>query len=524
MAQRNGHVLIEWAPTSSADPNLTAQRGSYWNCRNANGETRRLNPDRLAQRMSTLRAFVHRCLAPCIFLFCASLGPRVAYADENKMLILPTVIAPAKQCDADLKTAPPEPSTLQLARRIDTLLSDSVQDLDLSLEIAPQARAADEERKPSIPEEALVAMAESRWVVSPRLIVDGGKRQLRLVAVAPGSRVLAARIQEIEPTNVDVRAVVMLGDLVRSQSKGTAALGSIREPNHAAQGQPSVAARSEGRGVLAISSALLGGFTGYWLQRASGSADPRVTYPLTALGAGIGLGASMLVADEWDITTDDSWILTAGIGWPAASGYLLARGYDVQPASDRYIYALLGAGTGLTLASASISLHQSTPGGALMVHSGGAVGTFFGALTEWAWYGKTDFSPSKGMGVGAGLGVLAAGVLATQIDTSSTRVLFIDLGASLGALSGAALSSWLLFVQEGDLPALNKNRAWLGAVGAGTLIGGTVGWMATRHMSSSTQPNRMAVNYFPYFSLTSDPTVKNSSSSSGWVAGLNGTW
>jgi len=477
--------------------------------------------------MSTLRASVVHCLSLCIFLFCASLGPRVAYADENKMLILPTVIVPAKQCEADLKTAaPPEPATLQLARRIDTLLSDSVQDLDLSLEIAPQARAVDEERKPLISEESLVAMAESRWIVSPRLMVDGSKRQLRLVAVAPGSHILATRIQEIEPTNVDVRAVVMLAELVRSQTKGPSAISSNREPSHVSQGQPAAAARSEGRGVLAISSFLLGGFTGYGLQLASGSADPRVTYPLMALGAGIGLGASMLVADEWDITTDDSWILTAGIGWPAASGYLLARGYNAQPASDRYIFALLGAGSGLTLASASISLHKSTPGGAVMVHSGGAVGTFFGALTEWAWYGKTDFSPNKGMGAGAGLGVLAAGVLATQVDTSSTRVLFIDLGASLGALSGAALSSWLLFVKQGDLPELNKNRAWLGAVGTGTLIGGAVGWMATRHMTPSAPSNATAINYFPYFSLTNDPTVKNSNSqsSSGWIAGLTGTW
>lgn len=475
--------------------------------------------------MSSFKACFFRCLVPCLFLFCASLGPRVAYANESKMLILPTVIAPAKQCETDQKpTAILEPATLQLARRIDTLLSDSVQDLDLSLEIAPLARAVDEERKPSIPEESLVAMAESRWVVLPRLIIDGSKRQLRLVAVAPGSRVLATRIQEIEPTNVDVRAVVMLGELVRSQSKEASAIGPNREPSHAPQGQPAVAVRSEGRGVLAISSALLGGFTGYWLQRASGSDDARVTYPLTALGAGIGLGASMLVADEWDISIDDSWILTAGIGWPAASGYLLARGYNVQPASDRYIYALLGAGSGLTLASASISLHKSTPGGSVMVHSGGAIGTFFGALTEWAWYGKTDFSPNKGMGAGSGLGVLAAGVLATQVDASSTRVLFIDLGASLGALSGAALASPLLFVEKGALLPQNKYRAWLGAVGTGTLIGGAVGWMATRHMTNSAQNSPTAVTYLPFFNLTSDPTATKATSSNGWVAGLSGTW
>jgi hypothetical protein len=439
------------------------------------------------------------------------------------MLILPTAVTRAKQCEPEAKSAARvEPQILLLARQVDTLLSDSVQDLDLSLEIAPSTRPADEERKATMPDEALIKLADSRWVVAPSLLVDGNKLQLRLVAVAPGSRVLAMRTQEIEPANIDVRAVVMLGELVRSQSKDSLATAP-HEPNQGLPGQSATRARSEGRGVLAISSAVLGGFTGYWLQRASGSDDARVTYPLTALGAGIGLGASMLVADEWDITLDDSWILAAGIGWPSASGFLLAKGYDAQPASDRYIYALAGAGAGLTLASASISLHRSTPGGAIMVHSGGVFGTFLGALTEWTWYGKTDYAPNKGMGMGAGLGVLAAGVVATQLDASSTRVLFIDLAASLGALSGAALASPLLFVENGDLP-LNRNRAWLAAVGTGTLVGGGIGWLTTRHMSPSAQNRSATVSYMPFFNLASDPTATTPSATKGWVAGVSGTW
>lgn len=457
------------------------------------------------------------------FLACASLVPRAAFADDNKMLILPTVVTRAKECEPEPKATPRvDPATLVLARQVDTLLSDSVQDLDLSLEIAPPTRAADEERSTPVSDEALTKLADSRWVVAPSLVVDGRHLQLRLVAVAPGSRVLAVRTQEVEPQNIDVRAVVMLGELVRSQSR-TPQTDSRREFEQEPRGQSATPVRSEGRGVLAISSALLGGFTGYSLQRAGGSSDARVTYPLTALGAGIGLGASMLVADEWDVTLDDSWILAAGIGWPSASGYFLAKGYDAQPTTDRYIYTLAGAGVGLTLASASISLHRSTPGGAIMVHSGGVFGTFLGALTEWTRYGRTDYSPNKGMGWGAGIGVLAAGVVATQIDASSTRVLFIDLAASLGALSGAALASPLLFVEKGDLP-LNRNRAWLAAVGTGTLIGGGIGWLATRNMAPATPSRKTTVSYMPFFNLTSDPTVSNPAATRGWVAGVSGTW
>jgi hypothetical protein len=482
---------------------------------------------RLGERVLSSR---NACI-PTLLCACAALVPRGALADENKMLILPTTVR-SKQCETEQRLSTrPDPAMLLLARRVDTLLSDSVQDLDLSLEIAPPTRP-DDDRKPSISEEALVKMADSRWVVAPTLVVDGSKLELRLVTVAPGSRVLATRAQEIDLANVDVRAVVMLGELVRAQSRTSAALHSSN-PNEEPQGQTPTPVRSEGRGVLAISSALFGGFTGYWLQRAGGSDDARVTYPITALGAGIGLGASMLFADEWDITLDDAWILTAGMGWPAASGYFLAKGYDTRPswcqtgedcASGRYIYALAGAGIGLSLASASISLHKSTPGGAVMVHSGGAFGTFLGALTEWTRYGNTDFTPSKGMGAGAGIGVLAAGVLATQLDTSSTRVLFIDLAASLGALSGAALASPLLFVEKGTTLPVNRNRAWLVAVGTGTLVGGGIGWLATRHMSAPTQQKRSTVSYMPYFNFTSDPTAPNPNASRGWVAGLTGTW
>jgi hypothetical protein len=275
--------------------------------------------------------------------------------------------------------------------------------------------------------------------------------------------------------------------------------------------------------VLAVSTALLGGFTGYWLQRASGSNDPRVTYPLAALGAGIGLGASMLAADEWDISVDDAWTLNAGIAWPTASGFLIARGRNVQPPTDRYIYGLLGAGTGLTLASVSISMHKATPGSVAMVHSGGAFGTFLGALTEWTWHGSTELPPNTGMGVGAGVGVLAAGIAATQIDTTSTRVLFIDLAASLGALSGAAAASFLHGVDTGKLP-LNQNRTWLVTVGSGTLLGGGVGWLLTRNMSPRNTETRQSLNYMPYVGLSSSSSNPAPSRSDGWVAGVTGTW
>jgi hypothetical protein len=365
-------------------------------------------------------------------------------------------------------------------------------------------------------------------VVSPRLVVNGTSVELKLVSIAPGSRIVASRTQRVDRRNIDVRSVVMLGDLVQSYRHGGTSAPSLHAPP-AGVSPAAPPVRSEGRGVLAVSSVLLGGFTGYWLQRASGSNDPRVSYPLAALGAGIGLGASMLAADEWDVTLDDAWILTAGMSWPTASGFLIAEGRNV-PASDRYVYGLLGAGSGLTLASLSISLHHSSPGSAIMAHSGGAFGLFLGALSEWTYHGNTDSTPYLGMGIGAGIGVLGAGLVATQVDTTSTRMLFIDLAASLGALSGAAIASSLLVADTGKLPLdesrnNNQNRTWLVTIGSGTLIGGGIGWLLTRNMTPQHAEKRTAFSYYPYVGLSpASGSGRNSTQNNGWVAGLGGTW
>jgi hypothetical protein len=82
------------------------------------------------------------------------------------------------------------------------------------------------------------------------------------------------------------------------------------------------------------------------------------------------------------------------------------------------------------------------------------------------------------MGYGAALGTLGAGVLATQIDLRASRVLLIDLGATLGALTGAAAASPLLLVNEAE--SKPRTRLWLGSIFAGSLLGAGVGWWTTR--------------------------------------------
>jgi hypothetical protein len=122
------------------------------------------------------------------------------------------------------------------------------------------------------------------------------------------------------------------------------------------------------------------------------------------------------------------------------------------------------------------------------------------------------------MGFGAAAGVLAAGVLATQYELPPSRVLLIDLGASLGALTGAAAASPLLIVD--DQPSKGRDRAWLGSVALGTLIGGAAGWYFTRSTKTadSAPPARPSVGVV---GMSSTPDGRLAPV---FGAGVSGSW
>jgi hypothetical protein len=431
----------------------------------------------------------------------------LAFAGPNDAILLPTAV-PDK---AELALHPENAEQLlKLARQVDSILSEAVQDLGLTLTVSDRTRDA-------LPtDDMLVERAAESWIVSPRVSLEGSGVRLRIVAVAPGQNVLRERTLRFDPQELEVRANVMMRDVVHSLGPhpDVAAPHALPEPV-----LDSEAPRSQGRAVLALNAAVVGGYVGFSLQHASGSTDARLTYPLVALGTGIGLGASMLVADEWDITLGDAWFLSAGAWWPIASGVLLAKSYNVQD-EDRYVYGLVAASAGVTLGAAALSLKPMSEGGAVLTHSGGAAGTLIGGLTEMAYRGSTKLTPERGIGYGAGIGVLAAGALATQVHVTSSRMLLIDLSASLGALTGAAAASPLLLVREKESSA--RNRLWLASIAAGTVIGGGIGWLSTQGSNSqdAMDPNRLHAT--PYLDMEpADPTRGTRSFMS---LGMQGSW
>lgn len=381
------------------------------------------------------------------------------------------------------RAAEPDPGVEALLPSVDRLVTEAVQDLGLTLALEP--RGARE--MPS--DDELVERARESWVVQPSLARDGGRLRIRIVAVRPGTRVLLLRSEAASEDELDVRVAVMMRDLLHGRPEPVSAPSPEERPLEPLE---PVEPRSSGRAVLALNAAVFGGYVGYSIQAASGSSDERLVYPLVALGTGVGLGASMLVADEWNVSVGRAWFLSAGLWWPTSSGLLLAAHHDVHE-DDRYVYGVVAGTGGVALAVAGISLSDVTDGDALLAHSGGALGMGLGGLTQLFVEGRTSFTPLGGMGYGAAAGTLGAGILATQLDIKASRLLLIDLGATLGALTGAAAGSPLLLVNQEESKL--RTRAWLGSIFAGSLLGAGIGWYSTRQREAKPRAELPALPY-----------------------------
>lgn len=364
-----------------------------------------------------------------------------------------------------------------LAGQLDVLLADTAQDLGLSLDVGRHEIAPEDDVE-------LVTAAETRrtMLVVPSIRDRDGDIELRLVLVEPGSKKLVVRVERVARADLELRAVVMLRDLVSDRSAATQQAHDRRQGR---SGALTVPARSAGKTALAANATIVGGLIGYSIQRASGSEDPRLLYPLLAVGAGGGLVASILAAEEWDIGVGDAWFLAAGAWWPTLAGHLIHAGRFGMYAPGRqgpvhegeqWTAGLVASATGLSLATLGLAYRRMSDGDAAMAHSGGGFGFLLGGITEAFVRGDVGTLPMAGAGYGAGLGWLGAATLSVYLRPSTSRVVGVDLGALMGALGGAALGSPLLL----DAPTAAQQRVWLGMTGGMAIIGGTVGWFVTR--------------------------------------------
>jgi hypothetical protein len=392
-------------------------------------------------------------------------------AQEVRIVILPT-LTPTGEVPTDKALGRPELQNGLLwtkARELDNLLHDTAQDLGFVVDLS-EPRTSDV----IVSERELLARASRSvsWQLSPRLEFEGSDIVLRLLLVPPRGEHVLVRTETVSSEDFQVRAVVMFRDLVRGarpsyDDRGSGFEGDLR-PMRPEQ------RRSEGRAVLVMHAAALGGFVGYSLQKSSGSDDARLTYPLMALGTGVGFGGALIIAEEWDVGLGDAWYMSAGAVWPVFGGMMLAKGRDVQPELDRYAWAVGSGLAGVSLASISLSFAGMGTGGAAVAHSGGFIGTGLGAGVEMAIRGKADVTPYEGLGYGALGGVAVGGIWGRWVQESPSRIMMVDVGAGLGALSFAAVGSPLLIGDSTE----GRQRAWVLVTMSGAVAGGLAAfWM-----------------------------------------------
>ncbi|MBI4957410.1 MAG: hypothetical protein HY908_35710 [Myxococcales bacterium] len=385
-------------------------------------------------------------------------APAATPTEGVAALVLPVKITGKRWRGAD---------ALRLA--LDTELSDTAQDLGLLVDVAEGA--ALREREIGELDLADLARARKLLVIQP-LVALGADRgepvELRLVAARPGARNLAYRIERVAYDDAVVRAASMLRDVASEAPPRPAPRPrpGAGEP----EGEPD---KSPGRAVLVAHGTALGGFIGYSIQRSARSDDPRLLFPLMAVGAGVGLGSAVIIADEWDLGVGDAWYLAAGAWWPAVAGHLIYggrfAGRSGSDASEAWSFGLVASTTGVTLAAVATLPHPMREGGAVLAHSGGALGVLSGGLVQVAVDGSVEAMPLAGMGYGAAAGWLVAATTAIHVpELPALRMLTVDLGIVLGGLAGASAASPLLFAEPSKLEV----RGWVGATGAGMLAGG----------------------------------------------------
>src|SRR6187402_2437556 len=129
-----------------------------------------------------------------------------ALAGASEAILLPTAVP-----DKTELALPPESAEqlAKLARQLDAILSEAVQDLGLTLTVSDRSR-----RLPT--DDALIERAHDSWLISPRVSFEGNGVRLRIVAVAPGENVLRERSQRLDLQTLEIRANVMMRDVVHS--------------------------------------------------------------------------------------------------------------------------------------------------------------------------------------------------------------------------------------------------------------------------------------------------------------------
>ncbi|WP_428268247.1 tetratricopeptide repeat protein [Haliangium sp.] len=229
---------------------------------------------------------------------------------------------------------------------------------------------------------------------------------------------------------------------------------------------------------------LYGGALGFTLGLAAGNLDDPDTSPLVPalLGAGAGVGGSYLLADQMDLTAGQASTMAWSGAWSGMAGGILVdlAGIDTSSSTGVARGVALGGALGTVAGWFAGKRLSPTEGDVSMVNSLGLYGTSLGLLVGVSIDPVESEAYSINALVGAAVGLGAGLYLAPRLEVSRRRMLWVDLGATVGASV-----PWLLVYPAVIDSSSRGDEQAVGTMSALGLLGGAyLAWYWTRNMDA----------------------------------------
>ena len=251
---------------------------------------------------------------------------------------------------------------------------------------------------------------------------------------------------------------------------------------------------SNGRSELVINQTVLGAFLGTVL----GDAVDRKTNNCASenvdcgnnngsraaagllLGAGAGLGASLLLTRDGYFDTGRAMVIDLAGGWGITSGFLLASATKMDAVSN-FEFLAFSTGLGSILGSAILTRNKSYPSGDIGLAKSGML---WGALLPLGFYlsiAKNPDTQAMAWTVlgGGNLGLLSMALIAPQLEWNRKKSIWLDVGGVIGGTTGLAL---------GALLSPDNGRVIAAGSVVGSVIGISTAVLLTIH-NGSARPN-----------------------------------
>jgi hypothetical protein len=196
-----------------------------------------------------------------------------------------------------------------------------------------------------------------------------------------------------------------------------------------------------------VGSAVIGVFEGTFIGLGFIEEGAAIAIP-AVIGGVLGFVLPLVILPS-ELSVGKAGLMTGGRIWGGVQGFAIAnlilsgewRGDNAGVASLVIVGGSVVGGSVMALIASKVSI---SGGDAAVINSGALWGTV-GAGLLWLAFGSQDALIGPFVLAGVNVGLLAGGVLATQVELSRAHVALIDLAGFAGLVAGAALAGVLNF-------------------------------------------------------------------------------